>query len=59
MALTSDAKFGENMTVGSENDMGNLVNFNVSNSENLPFDVLLLSIAFKVPAKKIQRNYFS
>ena len=35
-------------------DMSNLVNFNASSgkSENLHFDVLLLSIAYKVSAKK-------
>ena len=34
--------------------MTNLLNFNLSNgkSENLHFDVLLLSIAYKVSAKK-------
>ena len=45
MALKSDAKFEEKMTLGSKNDMSNLVNFNVSigRSENLYFDLLLLS----------------
>ena len=42
-------------------DMKNLVNFIVSSGkfESLHFDVLLLSIAYRVSAKKIQRNYFS
>ena len=42
------------LTLDSKNDMRNLVNFNVSSgkSENLQFDVLLLSIACKVSAKK-------
>ena len=61
MALTSDAKFGEKLTLGSKNDMRNLVNFNASSgkSENLYIDVLLLSIAYKVSAKNVQKNYLS
>ena len=41
--------------------MGNLVNFNASsgNYENLLFDVLLLSIAYKVAAEEVQKNYVS
>ena len=50
-------KFEEKPTLGSENDMRNLVNFNVmSKSESLYFDVLLFSIAYKVSAKKVQKN---
>ena len=47
-----DAKFEEKLTLGSENDMRNLVNFNPSSgkSGNLHFDVLLLAIAYKVSA---------
>ena len=43
------------MTVASKNHMRNLVNFNASSdkSENL----LLLSIAYKVSAKKAQKIY--
>ena len=55
MALKSDVKFEEKLTLGSKNDMRNLVNFNASSgkSENLHFDVVLLfSIAYKVLAKK-------
>ena len=61
MTLKSDAKFEEKLTLGSKNDMRNLVNFNASSgkSENLHFDVLLLSIAYKVSAKKVQKNYLS
>ena len=53
MTLKSDAKFEEKLTFGCKNDMMNLVNFNASStkSENLYFDVLLLSIAQKVSAK--------
>ena len=52
MALKSDAKFEEKLTLGSKNDMRNLVNFNASSgkSGNLHFDVLLLPIAHKVSA---------
>ena len=56
MTLKSGKKFEEKLTPGSENDMKNLANFNASNgkSENLHFDVLLLSISYKVSAKKVQ-----
>ena len=59
MTLKSDAKFEEKLTLGSKNEMRNLMNFNVSSrkSENLHFDVLLLSIAYKILAKKEQKNY--
>ena len=38
--------------------MSNLVNFNAryGKSENLYFDMLLLSIPYKVSAKKVQKN---
>ena len=44
MKMKGDEKFKEKLTLGSKNDMRNLVNFNASSSksENLPFDVLLL-----------------
>ena len=43
MTLKSDAKFEEKLTLGSKNDMRNLVNFNGSNdkSANFHFDRLL------------------
>ena len=58
MTLKSDGKFGRKLTLGSKNDMRNLVNFNLSSgkSENLHFNVLLLSIAYKVSAKIVQKN---
>ena len=61
MTLKSDAKFEEKLTLGFNNDMRNLVNFNAScaKSENLHLDVLLLSIAYKGSAKKVQKNYLS
>ena len=64
MTLKSAAKFEEKLTLGSKNDMRKLVNFNVSlksgKSEYLQkSDVLLLSIAYKVSAKKVRKNYLS
>ena len=52
MKLKSDVKFEEKLTLGSKNDMTNLLKFNPSSgkSGNLHFDVLLLSIAYKVSA---------
>ena len=57
MALKSDAKFEEKLTLGSKNDIRNLLNFNVSSgkSEKLHFDVLLLTIAYKISAKKVKK----
>ena len=59
MTLKSDAKFEEKPTLGSKKGIKNLMNFNVSSgkSENLHFDVLLLSIAYKVSPKKVTKNY--
>ena len=61
MALKSNAKFEEKLTLGSKNGMKNLVNFNASSekSENLHFDVLLLLILYKVSAKKVRKGYLS
>ena len=61
MTLKSYAKLEEKLTLGSKYDMRNLVNLNASSgkSENLLFDVLLLSIAYKVSAKKVHKNYLS
>ena len=44
MTLKSDAKFEEKLTLGSKNDMRNLVNFNVSSgkSEHFHFARLFL-----------------
>ena len=58
MTLMSDAKFEEKLALDGKNDITNLLNFNTSNgkSENLHFDVLLLSIVYKVSAKKVQKN---
>ena len=45
MTLKGDTKFEEKLTLGSENDMRNLVNFNASSdkSENLHFNGLLMT----------------
>ena len=61
MALKSDAKFEEKLTLGSKNYMRNLVNFNANSGkpENFHFEGLLLSIAYKVSAKKVQKSYLS
>ena len=58
MTDESDAKFEEKLGLGFKNDMTNLVNFhsNSGKSENLHFDVLLLSIAYiKFQLKKLRR----
>ena len=61
MTLESDAKFEEKLALGFKNDMTNLVNFNASSGkfENLLLNVLLLSIAYKVSAKTVQKSYLS
>ena len=52
LTLKSDAKVEEKVTLGSKNDIKNLVNFNASSgtSGNLHFDVLLLPTAHKFSA---------
>ena len=59
MALKSDVKFEEKLTLLSKNEMRNLVNFNASSgkSDNLHFDMLLSSRLYYVWAKKVQRSY--
>ena len=61
MTLKTDAKFEEKLTLGSKNDMKNLANFivNSGKSENLHFEVLFLSLAYKFSATKLQQNYLS
>ena len=61
MKLKSDAKFEEKLILDSKNDMRNLVDFNASSgkSENLHFDVLLLSKVYYIWPKKIQSCYVS
>ena len=57
MTPKSDAKFEDKLNLGSKNNTRNLVNFNTMSvkSENFHFDVLLLSIAYKISAKKYRR----
>ena len=59
MTLENDTRFEEKLAHGFKNNMTNLVNFNASSgkSENLHFDMLLLSIAYKVSGKKVQKSY--
>ena len=61
MTAMSDAKFEEKLVLGSKNDLRNLINFNMSSgkSENFHFNVLLLLIAHKVSAKKVQKGHLS
>ena len=56
MILKNDTKFEEKPTLSSKNDMRNLVNFNAMSgkSENLNFDVPLLSIAYNVSTKSVE-----
>ena len=58
MTPKDDAIFKEKLTGGLKNDIRNLVNFHGSSqkSENLHFDGLLLSIAYKISAKKVQKS---
>ena len=53
MSQKSDPKFEEKLTLGSKNDIRNLVNFNAS-LIHLHFDNLLFSIAYKFSAKIVQ-----
>ena len=57
MTLKCGENFLKKLTLGSKIDMINLVKVNVTSgkSENLLFDVLLLSKAYKVSAKKYSR----
>ena len=61
MTLMSGVKFKEKLIRGMRNDIRNLVNFHASSqkSENLHFDGLLLSKAYKVLDEKIQNSYVS
>ena len=50
MTLKGDEKFEEKLTLGSKNDMRDILNFNSnrSNCEKLHFDVLLSSKVYYV-----------
>ena len=53
--------FKQKLTGGLKNDIRNLINFHASirKSENLHFDELVLSKAYKVLDKKVQKSYVS
>ena len=59
MTLKGDAKFKRKVIRGLKNDVNNLVNFHASSqkSENLHFDELLLSEAYKLLDKKVRKSY--
>ena len=61
MTVTGDAIFKEKMTGSLKNDIRNLANFHSSSrkSENLHFDGLVLSTAYKVSDAKEQMSYVS
>ena len=61
MTLKGDAIFKEKLTGGLKNDIRNLINFHASSrkSENLHFDGLVLSKAYKVLDEKVQKSYVS
>ena len=58
MTWKDDAEFKEKLTRGLKNDIRNLVNFHASRrkSENLHFDWLLWSKAYKVLDEKVQKS---
>ena len=57
MTLKNDAKFKEKLAIGSKNDIISLVNSNANSgkSENLHYDVLLLSTVYTFSAKRCWR----
>ena len=59
MTLKSDAQFKGKLTRGLKNDVKNLVNFHASSrkSENLHFDGIVLSKAYKVLDEKAMSRY--
>ena len=61
MTLNNDAKFEEEPTCCSKNDMTDLENFHASTgkSPNLHFDEVLRPKVYKVLANKLQRSYMS
>ena len=59
MTLKGDAKFMGDLTCGLQNNIRKWVNFHATSrmSENLHFDRLLLSKAYKVLDENIQKSY--
>ena len=60
-AQKGDAIFKEKLTGGLKTDIRDLINFHESShkSENLHFDGLVLSKAYKVLDEKVQKSYVS
>ena len=59
MALKSDAKYEEKLSLGFKNYMRNLVNFHPTPHKSKNFNVLFLSKVYEVSAKKMQTIYLS
>ena len=61
MTLKCDPKFKGKLTRDLKNDIPHLVNFHASSqrSENLHFNGLILSKAYKVLDKQVQNGYVS
>ena len=61
MTPKGDVIFKEKLTGRLKKNMRNLVNFHASSrkSENLHFDGLILSKAYKVLDEKVQKRYVS
>ena len=61
MTLKGDAIFSGKLTGGLKNDIRNLVNFHASSrkTENLHFNGLVLSQAYKGLDEKVQKSYVS
>ena len=61
MILKGDAISKEKLIDGLKNDIKNLINFHASSrkSENLQFDGLVLTKAYKFLDEKVQNSYVS
>ena len=61
MTLKGNVIFKEKLTGGLKNDIRNSVNFHASSHkpENLHFEGLVLSKAYKVLDEKVQKSYVS
>ena len=60
MTLKDNAKFKGKLICGLKNDIKNLVNFSAESlNENLDFDRIVLSKAYKELDEKTQKSYVS
>ena len=61
MTLKGDPKFKGKLTCSLKNDIRNFINFHATsrNSENLHFDRMLLSKAYKYLDEETQKSYVS